>query len=242
MLRQHSENRQPRSGLSARAVAGILLPRWLLACVFAGFAVYAVILSEQDERQGVMLAVAAAFDHGTGVPPEALKAQADNILAESFDANCRGDILRPALTIMLHRLDTLNIVRNYDEWANVHMAAESFVQQMIRCRPADGNVWLREAVISSHIAEDAQSLKQKLTVAQSLMPYEAEQIMSRVTFMKGLSPYALVVCGSIARADIYAILRYGSQHLQAVLNDNNVTASFAAMVDSERSKFKQPSS
>lgn len=219
-----------------------MLPRWFAACVFAAFAVYAVNLSVQDERHGVMLAVAAAFDFGTTVPPAVLKTQADSILAESFDVDCRGDILRPALTILLHRLDSLNIVRDYDEWANVHMAVESFTQRMIRCRPADGNAWLREAVISSHIAEDAPSLKQKLTLAQALMPYEAEQVIARVTFMKGLSPYALVVCGDIARADIEAILRYGSERLQAALSGNNMSASFAVLVDSVRSKVKQPSS
>jgi hypothetical protein len=215
-----------------------MLPRWLAACVFAAFAVYAFMLSEQDEQHGVMLAVAVAFDQAATVPEPRLKAEADAILADSFDVDCRGDMLRPALTIVLHRLDTLNIVRDYDEWARVHMAAESFTQKMIRCRPADGNVWLREAVISSHIAEDAASLKQKLTMAQSLMPYEAEQVLSRVTFMQRLSPYALIVCRDVARADIAAILRYGSERLQAALSDNNVNASFTALVDSERSKIK----
>jgi len=210
----------------------LLVLRAVCFALFAAMAIYAGHLAAEDSRYRAVLGVAERLEFGKGVSSDITKALANVVLDPSYATDCRSDLLRPALTIVMVHLNATNSARDYQGWATAHRDAEKFLARMIRCLPADGNAWLREALVSRAIAEDADGLKQKLVVARRLMPYEAPQVRARLSLWKTLSPYALSASENLARADIRATLVYGRADLKRFLTEN-MSPQFAALVRSE---------
>jgi len=210
----------------------VLALRLTSIVLFAAVAGYALQLSLLDSKYRYVVNVATHLELGETVSADVNATAAEIVFKSSFEAGCRSDILRPALTVVLFHLDRTNQAVDYEKWASAHGAAENFLSSMIRCMPSDGNVWLREAVVSRAIAEDPTSLKQKMAMSNKLMPYEAPQVFARLAIWKRISPFALAACEGQARSDIRTALVYGSRELKASLK-MNMSAAFAALLKRE---------
>lgn len=197
---------------------------------------YAVLLTIQDYRNAFVLAVGDSLERKQTVTINEVAAAAAQISEPSFSHYCRSDILRPGLVVMLAELGQKNQVANYDAWVHANAATEAYLTAMIRCTPADGNVWLRDALVSRVIAEDAKSLRDKMTVARALMPYESKQVFARLYLWKRLSPLALKTSEDLARGDIWTTLLYGSDGLKTSMRQD-MSAAFEALVNSEAAKI-----
>lgn len=209
-----------------------MIARLLSLLLFLALGAYAATLAAEDRRHGYVLAVAQRLDLKQSITIDQIATAAAQTTDPAFSHHCRSDILRPGLTVMLHNLGRMNQAIDYDAWVDANAATQAYLGMMIRCLPADGNVRLREALVSRAIAEDPESLRQKMSGARALMPYEAQQVLARLSLWKRLSPLALAASEPLARADIAATLRHGSAALKAALHDG-ASPAFAALVESE---------
>lgn len=123
---------------------------------------------------------------------------------------CRTDLLDEALSVVLADLNQVNQVADYDAWVRTHGRSQKFLQGMLRCLPMNGNVWIRDAMVSRAIAEDPAELKDKLELASQLTPFERQLIVARISLWKQLSPRALALCAPLMQGDIVSVLRYGA--------------------------------
>jgi len=137
----------------------------------------------------------------------------DAARSEKIDAavaSCRSDLLDDALSVMLHDLNQTNQVADYQSWAVSHAKSQVFLRGMIRCLPMNANAWIRDAMVSRAIAEDAGSLKTTLELARQLAPFESQLLIARLQIWKKLSPRALTLNAMLVEADVDVALRYGS--------------------------------
>lgn len=206
--------------------------RFICFVFFATIGAYSVHLSNADANYRSLLGIASRLEAGRIVSKDIVSAVSDDILDPSFAAECRSEILRPALTVVLFRLNDTNSALDYSVWAETHAKAKNFIDGMIRCMPSDSNAWLRLAVVSRAVAENANAISQQMALAQRLAPYEAPQVYARLVVWKMLSPYALSVSGTLARADIRATMIYGSKVLLASLKVG-MSPQFEALVKRE---------
>ena len=128
---------------------------------------------------------------------------------ETAVRTCRSDLLNEALSVTLADLNQTNQVADYNTWADTHARSQVFLRGMIRCLPMNANAWLREAMVSRAIAEDADSLRARLQLARQLAPFERQMILGRLSIWQRLSPLALDANRGLAEADILSVLRYG---------------------------------
>lgn len=198
----------------------VLIIRFVSLLAFLAIAFYSITLVTEDVRQSYMLSVANDLEYGRDVDAKQISRAADMVLQPSFGDHCRSDILRPALSVVLYNLNSTNQARDYKRWAATQEASAAFITSMIRCLPNDGNVWLREALMSKAVAEDPESLRQKMSIARALMPYEAPQMLARLYFWKHLSPLALSMSSDLTMDDIRDTLLYGDKTLKKSLTDD----------------------
>jgi xanthine dehydrogenase iron-sulfur cluster and FAD-binding subunit A len=206
--------------------------RLISLLLFLLLGAYALQLIVEDRREASMLAVADLLERRQFVTVGEVADAAASINMVSFGHSCRSDILRPGLVVMLSNLERMNQAVDYQAWADANAASQTYLSTMIRCTPADGNAWLRDALVAKVIAEDPAALRDKMEIARALMPYEAKQLFARLYFWKRLSPLALKTSEDLARADIRATLLYGSTDLRTKLRQN-MSDAFADLVKSE---------
>jgi hypothetical protein len=182
-----------------------------IACfvLFAAMSVYAAGFSIANFGQAQIRTVASDLTMRRNVSVRRLREAAESLLIDKAVASCRSDFLQDALTVILYNLDQTNQVADYDGWVKAHLRSQKFVHGMVRCLPMDANAWLREAMMSRTIAEDANDLDTKLQVASQLAPFERQQISARLSVWKRLSPHALAICAPLVQGDILSVLRYG---------------------------------
>ena len=207
------------------------LARAVSLLLFVVLGCYALLLATEDRDQGSVRAIETRLELRQAVTIGQLASAAELALGTAA-RDCRSNILRPALAVSLYNLNRFNQAVDYDAWAAAHADEQAFIAAMIRCRPVDGNAWLRDALVTRAIAEDPVSLKAKMTLASQLMPYEETQVSARLFLWKRLSPYALSVCADLARADVRAVLLYGTQSMKKSLMEG-MSAPFATLLKSE---------
>ncbi|MDB5525920.1 MAG: conserved hypothetical exported protein [Rhizobium sp.] len=215
----------------------MVLARLASLLLFGALGAYAVLLAAQDRNESYMLSVGKRLDLEQSVTIEQVGAAARYIMSPAFEHSCRSDILRPALTIVLYDLGRANRVSDYDGWVKANMATLAYLNSMIRCLPADGNVWLRDVLVSRAIAENPQSLHDKMAVSRALMPYEGPQLFARLFLWKRISPLALATSEDLARADISTVLLHGGDKLNAAMRDRKSPA-FETLLTSEIKRIK----
>jgi hypothetical protein len=149
---------------------------------------------------------------------------------------CRSDILRPALTIHLVSASMQDVGSDFEGWSRAIAHAQAFVRHMARCMPSEGNVWVRDSMLSRAIAENPKELSAKIAISAALNPNEQVQLEARLALWKKLTPTTLEAAADVLTADVSAILNYGDQRLLKQLLENT-PASLSAVVDSEISRL-----
>jgi hypothetical protein len=214
--------------------------RILSLLFFTAMGSYAVFLASEDRDISYVKAIADRLEHGQTVTISQVATAADIVLTKSASHHCRSDILRPAVFVAMYNLNRTNQAKDYDQWASLHGESQSYLATVVRCTPANGNVWLRDAFVERAISEDPTSLRRKMLMASQLMPYEEQQVLARLSLWKRLSGHALSECDDLARADIRAVLLYGSDKMKKALNEG-MSPEFSVLVKNELSKTTLPS-
>jgi hypothetical protein len=201
--------------------AASLIGRVLVAALFVGCATYSTMLSLENNRFATVVRASRILktnDQGfTSDQLEQLVKQAD--LASV--STCRSDVLDPALTVYLAFASRQDQIKDYEAWARAIEGADAFVKHMIRCLPADGDAWTREALIAQSVAENPAQLADEISVGASLSPNELGQVRARLSLWSRVSPATRDAAAPLLDMDVRTILNHGDRGLVTMLYGSN---------------------
>lgn len=140
--------------------------------------------------------------------PEVLQRVASGLALEGILKTCRTDLLRPALFVQLAALDTVSQQKDDARWLKYVDGAKRFLQHMERCNPANGDVWLRDAMLSHALGEDTEGFHDKVTLSSALMPNYRHEVSARVSLWSSMTEQALETYRDFVIADLSIILHY----------------------------------
>jgi hypothetical protein len=186
-------------------------PAWTFA--FAGIVLFSLALAAMAARDAIAAAAtrtfARALDAGTPVDTAALTRLVEAGLPSRRLETCNGLVLRASLTVLLAHLDRADRTSDYEAWAQRHGAAERQVSHALTCLPADGNLWLRLAMLRQAAGEVPSDQAALMALAQQRTPAERRQLVGRLAQWNRLSPATL----ALAREDAVSDVRNGLNFL-----------------------------
>ncbi|WP_137154512.1 hypothetical protein [Rhizobium sp. FKL33] len=211
--------------------------RLAVAGLFACSAAYSMHLAIENGRAREMVAAARELEKSR---TSYSASQLDQLVLSDGMAlameTCRSDVLRPALSVQLVSASMRDVGADFDGWSRSMGQAQSLVRHMARCMPSEGNVWVRDSLLSRAIAENPTELADKIAINVALSPNEAIQLQARLALWKKLTPTTLEAAQDVMTADVSTILNYGDQRLLKPLLENT-PVSLSAVVDSEISRL-----
>lgn len=143
----------------------------VLAAIFCiGLAAFsATCLNADLETLGTRQA-AQRLNVGDPVTAESIEALSAGPEFRSALSQCSSYILEPALVVQLTNLDSINRATDDDRWQYAMARAQQLVAHSERCKPADGDLWLRDAMLVRAVAEVPEAIALRLALSSNLSP------------------------------------------------------------------------
>jgi len=128
---------------------------------------------------------------------------------QNLRLTCRTDILRYGLWTYMVALDIANSGTDNDSKRQLLADAGAFVAHMERCSPANGQVWLRDAMLL-HASNkmDMNIFLSKAMLSTDLAPNSGFEIAARINLWNSLSPQELEKVSDLAIRDLAVGLAY----------------------------------
>ena len=144
---------------------------------------------------------------------EALAAGSIGALAagSEFDRaldQCRSNILDPALVIQLNSLDSINRATDDEGWQTAMGRAQQLVEKSERCKPADGNIWLRDAMLVRAVAEVPEAIAMRLALSSNLIPNYMPVVQVRVALWAQSTPATQAAGQETIERDLRTLVFY----------------------------------
>jgi hypothetical protein len=102
--------------------------------------------------------------------------------------NCRSDILDAAVILQLRHIDNVNRATDDTRWQEAMERAQTFVTHALGCNPADGNLWLRDAMLVHGVAEQPEAVVKRLALSADLVSSYLPVVQARIALWSVLSP------------------------------------------------------
>ncbi len=165
--------------------------------------VYLAALDFREQyRFADLISVGREADINPKIPNKRLRPQVKYALEIPAAGICRTDILKAGAAVLIRDLDRQNPDQDYESWAAAISVAEGFFLHALSCMPADGNIWLRLAIVRQQIAEEPVETARLLSLSQHYAPSEAGVLRIRMQFWNTLSERSLQLALPAIKADI----------------------------------------
>jgi hypothetical protein len=192
--------------------------RVLLFLLCSGAAVLAVLGTIENISAARLVRGATQLERS----PEDSRFDPGQMLTAAKEAgvlgSCRSDLLRAGLTLYLASLDRISVDTDFDAWSRANRETREFLVHAMECVPWDGNMWLRDTMLSAATVEDEASFGAGLDRSIELAPAEGLLAMARLDFLLHLQPATRASLVDRASADLLNILSAGTDaHLTYVL-------------------------
>jgi hypothetical protein len=151
---------------------------------------------------------ARALDAGSPVDGRSLSALVADLPASSSYLQCRADVVRQTLTVLLADLDRIDRGADYARWAQRVEATEAYVRHALSCMPADGNLWLRLAMLRQAGGEVPAEQAELMAMSQLLIPAERNLLVGRLAHWNRLSAATVILAGDVVETDVRNALVY----------------------------------
>lgn len=130
---------------------------------------------------------------------------------------CRSNILEPALVVQLTNLDTINRATDDDRWQNAMARAQQLVAHSERCKPADGDLWLRDAMLVRAVAEVPEAIAMRLALSSDLTPTYMPVAQVRIAFWSATSPETQAAGKNTIKSDLSTMVLYFPPYQSAAI-------------------------
>ncbi|TZG34627.1 hypothetical protein [Agrobacterium sp. B1(2019)] len=161
----------------------------------------------QSRRFSDIVALARIADDNNGLAPDLLAETIPELQPIVTEKICRSDIVKAGLRLVLADLDANGVDPASDSGAARLGFAETFIRHSLSCFPANGDVWLRLAMVRSLRNASPMEVAVLMNFSQLYGPADANLIRGRFMmwrqFPKNTLPEAeaareadtAVVCG-----------------------------------------------
>lgn len=161
----------------------------------------------QSRRFSDIVALARIADDNSGLAPDLLAETVPELQPIVSEKICRSDIVKAGLRLVLADLDANGVDPASDSGAARLGFAETFIRHSLFCFPANGDVWLRLAMVRSLRNASPMEVAVLMNFSQLYGPADANLIRGRFVmwqqFPKNTLPEAepareadtAVVCG-----------------------------------------------
>lgn len=136
------------------------------------------------------------------------------MLKLDYDASlvsCRSDILADVLALHLNYIDRLDENEDYDEWWKGVERTSAFVNKAIQCSPADGNLWLRLAMLRQAAVAIPAEIVDIMRRSVELSPAQMNVLLARLEVWRKMGDDELGLASTIVEADLSNILAFGNE-------------------------------
>lgn len=165
-------------------------------------------LLQQDLATLSTREVAERLNRGESVSPALIGTLATGGEFSASMLQCRSDILNAALAIQLHNLDGVNRAVDDARWQDSMANAQTLVEHAERCTPADGDLWLRDAMLVRAVAEQPAAIVKRLELSANLIPNYMPVVVARIGLMSAASPETQAAGASLLDDDLRIMVFY----------------------------------
>lgn len=131
----------------------------------------------QSRRFSDVVAMARIADDNNGIAPDLLAATVTELRPVVAEKICRSDIVKAGLRLVLADLDANGV--EPDSGAARLGFAETFIRHSLSCFPANGDVWLRLAMVRSLRNASPMEVAVLMNFSQLYGPADANLIRGR---------------------------------------------------------------
>lgn len=153
------------------------------------FAVLAVAANGVTEtyRYFGLVSLAKKADREGSVPEEALTSAVRNLPQIMQDHVCRADIIRAGTRLLLLDVDRTTQGLESGQLRSALVFPETFLRYALSCRPQDGDIWLRLAMVRSMRYDLSSEIAEMVHMSQMLAPGDVNVIEGRLSLWASLS-------------------------------------------------------
>lgn len=181
----------------------------VLICLISLLAISSVELSK-TVRFADILYISEGFNSDDSRLGTILDSYAVNSEEVYRVGECRSDIVRAAIDIMLADLDRLNPDNQYDRWVQAAQRSESLLEHATLCSPHNSDYLLRLAMIKRASGETPQELSALVARAVALDPTSIGGLRSRFSLWRRMSAASLSLAQTALDRDLLTLLQFGS--------------------------------
>lgn len=146
-------------------------------------------------------------------------ARADDVVSAN---ECRSDILQAGLAFVMRDLDLQDATNRYDQWAAAMDRANRYVLHGLSCNPADGDMWVRLALVSQSVGENPQQLSDLMAQSVLLSPSEMHTMRARFVVWRRATAATLAASQKSVERDLRTLLNYSNpRDLADILGSQN---------------------
>ncbi len=185
-----------------------LIGRLAAASFFAAMTFFAVEHVQANLQFATVTKLGTQIFRGKPVAPADIERVAETMPHVALLETCRSDLLQNALRIELPYLDMLDPDGDYERWSNAMLSGEALIEHIKKCNPGNGDIWLREAMMTQVIAEEPQRIADNMLMATALLPSWQPALIARLNLWNRLSEKSLDYARSSLMQDLVIMVSY----------------------------------
>ncbi|MFB7144847.1 hypothetical protein KXS05_15335 [Rhizobium sp. SA279] len=155
----------------------------------------------QSRRFSDIVALARIADDNNGLAPDLLAETVPELQPIVSEKICRSDIVKAGLRLVLADLDANGVDPASDPGATRLGFAETFIRHSLSCFPANGDVWLRLAMVRSLRNASPMEVAVLMNFSQLYGPADANLIRGRFVMWQQFPKNTLPEAESAREAD-----------------------------------------
>lgn len=123
---------------------------------------------------------------------------------------CRSDILDAGLNFIMRDLDLQDPIQHYDDWSKSVARADVFIQHALACSPANGDYWVRLAMVRRAAGENPGELSLLMSKSVALAPSEISVLRARFSVWRRASATTLALSNDVLTRDLRTLLDHAT--------------------------------
>ncbi|MFK3781092.1 hypothetical protein [Agrobacterium sp. NPDC089420] len=192
-------------------------PALIIAVTVLSFAAQAL---SETRRFSDIIALAKIADEANGLAPDLLAKTVEGLRPVMAEKICRSDIIKAGLRLVMADLDA-NGSDDTSEAGTARLGlAETYIRHALSCFPANGDVWLRLAMVRSLRNAAPMEIAVLMNFSQLYGPADANLISGRFVMWQAFPEGTLPEAEAARKADVAIvcgkegeILRWTLRHI-----------------------------
>jgi hypothetical protein len=183
----------------------------------------------QSERHTGLLQIGRLIADDEPVSASLVASVHDDIQSLVTGGLCRSDLLAAGLRATLKDLDYQNSYSDYEAWSLQIMSAEQFLTHALSCRPTDGDLWVRLAMVRWAVGELPEEQEFLMRMSHQHAPAEQNIIRARIVQWGRLSKASLEALETEFSSDVQVmLLKFPIKEVVAIINAGSAQIKLAA--------------